>query len=88
MHGCVVLPDVEDNIMQFMVPRGNILAYWPHSHGIFVYYYTCHIHSILTLVENGKCSVDWFVADEIGMSTNNGGCCKFPNLHDPKHFIK
>jgi hypothetical protein len=39
MHGCVVLPDVEDNIMQFKVPRGNILAYWPHSHGIFVILY-------------------------------------------------
>jgi hypothetical protein len=39
------------------------------------------------LGENGKCSVDWFIADEIGMSTNNGGCCIFPNLCDAKHFI-
>jgi hypothetical protein len=35
--------------------------------------------------ENGQ----WIdLADEIGMSTNNGGCCMFPNLFDAKHFIK
>jgi hypothetical protein len=45
-------------------------------------YNICRIHSTLTLGENGKCSEDWFVADEIGMSTNNGGCCNFPNLCD------
>jgi len=65
----------------------TILIFWLFFISL---YYMCRIHSTLTLGENEKYSVDWFVlvADEIGMSTNNGGCCKFPNLYDPKHFIK
>ena len=63
----------------------KILIFWLFFISL---YYICHIHSTLALGESGKCSEDWFVADETGMSTNNGGCCNFPNLCDPKHFIK
>jgi hypothetical protein len=69
------------------------ILYFSHKILIFLLffislYYICRIYSTLTLGENRKCSVDWFIADEIGMSTNNGGCCIFPNLCDAKHFIK
>ena len=58
------------------------ILYFSHKMLIFwlyfiSFYYICRIYSTLTLGEHGKCSVDWFVADEIRMSTNNGGCCIF-----------
>ena len=44
---------------------------------IFYFIVLYFIHSTLTLDENRKCLVDWFVADEIGMSTNNDAVAIF-----------
>ena len=53
------------------------IKYWFSYYFFISLYYICRIYSTLTLGENGKCYMDWFIADEIGMSTNNGGCCIF-----------
>ena len=88
---CVFLPNVFPYIFCHRKVSMKVSCYIIYfSHTILIFwlcfislYYIYRMHSTLTLGENRKCS-DWFVADE----TNTGGCCKFPNLYGPKHFIK
>ena len=58
------------------VDKDFLLYFIFFKYNISCILFVIYIHSIRTLGKNRKCSVDWFVADEIGMSTN-GGCSEF-----------
>jgi hypothetical protein len=58
------------------VDKDFLLYFIFFKYNISCILFVIYIHSTRTLGKNRKCSVDWFVADEIGMSTN-GGCSKF-----------
>jgi hypothetical protein len=58
------------------VDKDFLLYFIFFKYNISCILFVIYIHSTRTLGKNRKCSVDWFVADEIGMSTN-GSCSEF-----------
>ena len=73
--------------------RFLVIFYIFHIKYWFSYYFLFHCIIFIIYIQHWHLvrteDAQWIdLADEIGMSTNNGDGCIFPNLCDAKHFIK